>query len=144
MFDETNDDTQEDRAQAALRAGLSDLPTPELSAYFDAGIQAALLKSPSRISSGFVSYLQFLWTACRPAVPAAAMTLCATLLLVHLVQQSPVGLPVPANGSVGVYEHPGSRGQGGSDGDALDNMNLTDASLRLFSRPTHGDRNRSG
>lgn len=138
------DDTSENRAQAALRAGMSDLPTPELSADFDAGIQAALLKRRYCVPSGFTSYLQFVWTVCRPAIPAAAMTLCATLLLLHLVQRSPISLPIVPDGGMGAYGQLSGRGQGGSNGDALENMNLTDASLGFFSRPARRGRNRSG
>ena len=139
MFEDTDDG-----ADLALRAGLSDLPVPELSADFDASIQMALLACPAHVSSGFMSYLQALWTACRPAAAAAVVSLCAALMLLHLVQQSPLSLPGRANGSVGADRQLGSRGQGGSFDDMLENMNLTDASLRLFSRPAHSGRNRSG
>ncbi len=138
------DDTGENRAQAALRAGLSDLPTPQLSADFDAAIQAALQEHPLRPRDYLPAWLPGLWTACRPAVPAAALSLCATLLLLNLVQHLPVSLPTPASGTAGANGQAGSRGQSGTRTDAFENTSLTDASLRLFSRPTHRGRNQSG
>jgi hypothetical protein len=131
MFDPTKDA----RADNALRAGLYDLPTPEISADFDARIQAALLRRPSR--------WQALWTTSRPAFSTAVCTLTGMLVLLHFMQPPvrsltaaslaaahPSGQRLPPQVA---YRNTFER----APEDAVDNMDLQYASLSFLSHPIH-------
>ena len=136
MFDDT-DDTNSTSADMALRRGLADLPTPAVSADFDARIQAALLVRPSR--------LQTLWTALRPAVPSGVCTLCATLLLLHVAQQLPPNVGTSATPArIGIGGNALQQANAQGQNDVWNELNLSHASLRFLNRPAPRLKDRRG
>ena len=126
------DDAQDESANRALRAGLVDLPMPEVSATFDSRIQLALQPQPA--------WWQVLWESLRPALPATVVTMCGMFLLLHLIQQ-PIGTQTASSlasaDSTGLERRdvPKPRGKGGED--ALENSDAAYASLSFFSHPLH-------
>ncbi len=129
-------------ANLALREGLYDLPTPDVSMNFDARIQSALLPRSA--------WWQILWATARPALPTAVGTLIVMLLLVNGVQKSSVGTPTLSSviETAAVRQQPFNsasanlRGKGVEE--AGENMDLSNASLYFFSRSPRSAMHKSG
>ena len=142
MFDDTDDRS----ADRALRAGLYDIPTPEVSADFDSRIQAALTQNPS--------WQQTLWMALRPALPTMGWTMAAMLLLLRIAQQPVSEAPTTEAfaGGHATAQQPlyakrsetRSNRSNQDSGEDAENMDLSYASLSFFSRPRHQTPEKSG
>lgn len=136
------DPAENSRSDQALRVGLQELPTPHVSADFDARIQAALQPRPP--------WWQLWWTSARPAFPIAVGTCAAMLLLLHGIQNTSPNLPTAASiasARSATRQQANSLSaewQGKQPEEAVENIDLTDASLLFFSRPLHRRTSKSG
>lgn len=136
-YDRENDGTEDTRSDRALRAGLYDLPTPDVSADFDRRIQTALVRRPS--------WWQLFWIACQPAVPTAACTLTGMLLLLHFTQQTPAMPLTSALASArATIQNATARKVYDVPEEAIDRIDLTYASLNFLSHPLPRNTHKSG